>query len=182
MPVSAEDIVKFWFEEIDKSIWFNSTPEFDTYLRDRFQDMVQAALNDQLSSWKETPEGCLALVILLDQFPLNIYRGEAESFAGESKSREVAQIAIDRKFDQSLNDEKKAFLYLPFMHSENINDQNLSVSLFEEAGLKNNLRYAKHHRDIIERYGRFPHRNIILDRESSEEETAYLNSGNAFLG
>jgi uncharacterized protein (DUF924 family) len=182
MPVSAEDIIGFWFKEIDKSNWFNSTPEFDAYLRERFQGVVRDALNDRLDSWKETPDGSLALVVVLDQFPLNMYRGEAQSFAGESKSREVARNAIDQNFDQSLTDDKKAFLYMPFMHSENIKDQNLSVTLFEKAGLEKNLRFAEHHREIIKRYGRFPHRNKIIGRESSADEIAYLNSGKAFLG
>lgn len=177
-----QEIIKFWFDEIDSALWFNSTPEFDTVLKDKFEQVVDAALNNEFSSWQTTAEGCLALVIVLDQFPLNIYRGEPKSFAGESISREVARKAIEQKLDQQLEGPKKAFLYLPFMHSENMADQNLSVELFEKAGLKENLRFAKHHRDIVKRFGRFPHRNEILGRENTDDELDYLKSENAFLG
>ena len=178
----AEEIVRFWFSEKVKPLWFNSTVEFDNELRIRFLDVVNAALNDELVDWLQSPSGCLALVIVLDQFPLNIFRGKTESFCGESKSRQVAHHAIEQGFDHNLSNEQKAFLYMPFMHSENLDDQDLSVKLFEKAGLKENLRFAIHHRDIVRRFGRFPHRNKILDRVSSEEELAYLASDEAFHG
>ncbi|WP_455374842.1 DUF924 family protein [Kaarinaea lacus] len=182
MTVTPEDIIKFWFEEIDRKIWFNSTPEFDDHLRDRFEQVYLAALNNELKDWENSPVGCLALVIVLDQFPLNMYRGKAESFSGEIKSRSVAQWAIEKHFDEQLNSDQKAFLYMPFMHSENPEDQDLSVSLYEKAGLENNLRFARHHRDIVRKYGRFPHRNKILGRKSTQAEIAYLDSDEAFRG
>lgn len=182
MTKSPEDIIDFWFREIDPKIWFNSTAEFDGQLKSRFEQVYTAAIHNELNDWEKSPQGSVALVIVLDQFPLNMYRGQPESFAGENKSREVARRAVENGFDQELPDEQKAFLYLPFMHSENLEDQDLSVTLFEKAGLEYNLRYARHHREIVKQYGRFPHRNKILGRESTQAEIAYLNSKEAFLG
>ena len=182
MQYSAKDIIEFWFSEIDKSLWFNSTPQFDLLLKNKFHDIYISALNNELPAWKDSPEGCLALVIILDQFPLNMFRGKPESFVGEEKSRDIAQHALANNYDESLSGPQKAFLYMPFMHSESLPDQDLSVTLFEKADLQENLRFAKHHREIVKRFGRFPHRNKILDRESTEAEVDYLNSGKAFLG
>jgi len=179
---SAQSVLEFWFSESTRPRWFNSTNRFDRELTERFLDVWKSAAAGELSGWGETAEGSLALVIVLDQFPLNMFRGEAESFVTESASRDVAAAAIDRKFDEQLNDEQKAFLYLPFMHSESLEDQDRSVALFESAGLNDNLKWAKHHRDIVRRFGRFPHRNAVLGRENSPEEAAYLDSNEAFLG
>ena len=111
-----------------------------------------------------------------------MYRNLPQSFSGEKKAREIARYAIERHYDQYINGEQKAFLYIPFMHSESLDDQDLGVSLYDKAGLKENLRYAIHHRDIVRRFGRFPHRNAILNRPSSREELTYLSSENAFQG
>jgi len=180
--MSPDDVLEFWFSEIDSKNWFNSTPEFDAQLKARFESVYLSAIENELKDWEATPKGCLALVIVLDQFPLNMYRGQARSFDGESKSREVARHAIEKIFDKEIPKEQLAFLYLPFMHSEDLDDQNQSVQLYENAGLRQNLRYAIHHREIVRKYGRFPHRNKILGRESTEAEIAYLNSDEAFLG
>ena len=163
-------------------MWFNSTPEFDTELRDRFESVWQHAAAGKLDGWAETPEGALALVIVLDQFPLNMYRGDALCFSTEAKSRDIATLAIERSYDAQLTEDQKAFLYMPFMHSENLQDQDKAVELFTAMELDENLKYVKHHRKIIRNYGRFPHRNAILGRTSTAEETAYLESENAFLG
>ena len=130
----------------------------------------------------ETARGCLALVIILDQFPLNMFRGEARSFATEARSREVARRAIEKGFDKELPVEQCAFLYMPFMHSEDLADQKLGLELFNQPGLESNLRFARHHHAIIETYGRFPHRNKALGRSNTEAETEYLNSKEAFTG
>ena len=182
MQNTSEEIINFWFKEIDNKLWFNSTLELDELIKQRFESIYHAALSDKLAEWEKIPQGSLALVIVLDQFPLNMYRGKRESFAGERKAIEVTKNAIKLGFDQNLSDKEKAFLYLPLMHSEDLADQDLSVELFEKAGLEHNLRYAKHHREIIRKYGRFPHRNKILDRESTTEEIEYLDSEEAFLG
>jgi len=177
-----DGILTLWFSERVKPLWYNSTPEFDKELREKYLDTYQAALNGELSIWEETPQGALALVICLDQFPLNMFRNKAESFAGEAPSRQVAAKAIEKGFDQILDDEQKAFLYLPYMHSEELADQDRVLELFSKAGLKDNLKWASHHRNIVKRFGRFPHRNAILGRQSTPEETAYLQSDEAFTG
>ena len=176
------EIVTFWFSEPVKKLWFNSTPEFDAELQQKYLHLVERAEQGALDDWAEQAHGALALVIILDQFPLNIFRQHPRSFATEAKARQIADRAIDNGLDQFLSGEQKAFLYLPFMHSENLHDQDKSVELFEKSGLTENLRYAEHHRELIRRFGRFPHRNQILNRESTAEETEYLNSKEAFLG
>ena len=182
MIVSPQDVLALWFSERAKPLWFNSTPEFDFELRERFEDTLGAATRGELDDWARSPEGALALVILLDQFPLNMYRGHPEAFASEAASRRIAAAAIERGFDQGMSDTQRAFLYLPFMHSEQLADQDRSVALFEQAGLTDNLKWAKHHREIVRRFGRFPHRNTILGRDSTPEELTYLNSDDAFKG
>jgi uncharacterized protein (DUF924 family) len=179
---SAAQIVDFWFSDAVSKRWFRSTKAFDDELRDRFEATVQAALRGELDDWLSSSTGVLALVILLDQLPLNIYRGTAESFAGEARSREAATVAIEHGWDQQLPSQQRAFLYLPFMHSEAVADQDRAVALFHAAGLEGNLRWAKHHREIVRRFGRFPHRNRILGRESTAEEEAWLASDEAFRG
>ena len=175
-------IVDFWFSDAVKKLWFNSTPEFDASLRDQYQSIWKQAADGDLDHWMDTAEGCLALVILLDQFPLNMFRGEARCFSTEAKSRAVAQTAIDQGFDETLSMEQRAFLYMPFMHSEHLDDQKTALRLFDQPGLEGNLRFARHHHGIVEQFGRFPHRNEILGRESSAAEIEYLNSKEAFTG
>jgi len=180
--VTAHELIDFWFSKPARERWFDSTPEFDRQVRERFLSTYEAAAAGELDHWQQTPAGALALVIALDQFPLNMFRGEARSFDTEARSREVAAAAIEQGLDEPLEDEQKAFLYLPFMHSESLADQDRSVALFEAAGLTDNLKWAYHHRDIVRRFGRFPHRNAILGRQSTAEEQAYLNSDEAFTG
>ena len=174
------DIIEFWFSEDVSKLWFKSTPGFDQELRESYLEAWQQAKNGELDHWKETAAGCLALVILLDQFPLNMFRDHAERYSTEAQSRDVARHAIERGFDGSLDAEKKAFLYMPFMHSEVLADQQLALELFDQPGLESNLRFARHHHDIIARFGRFPHRNKALGRENTEAEIEYLNSEEAF--
>lgn len=179
---TAQALVDFWFSPEVAKRWFNSTPAFDDELRERYRESHLAASRGALDEWQETALGALALVILFDQIPLNIYRGKAQSFATEARARAVAQQAIARGFDAQLTDAQKAFMYLPFMHSENLEDQDTSIQLFTRAGLDNNLRFAKHHREIVHRFGRFPHRNAILGRQSTDEEIAWLAGKDAFKG
>jgi len=177
-----QDIIAFWFDKKTRPLWFKSTAEFDLNLREKYFDVYNAAQNLELVSWQQTANGALALVIVLDQFPLNMFRGLAKSFATEALSRDVAREAIRKGLDTQLSAEEKAFLYMPFMHSEDINDQEASLNLFNQPGLENNLRFAEHHHNIIKQFGRFPHRNKILGRKNSEAELNYLNSKEAFLG
>lgn len=182
IPAHSDELISFWFSEPISKRWFNSTPDFDNELRERYAELYAQAAQGQLDAWQASAHGALALVILLDQIPLNIFRGLAQSFATEAQARDVADCAIGRGFDQQLGDTQKAFLYMPFMHSEDLADQERSVALYSAAGLDSNLRFARHHRELIRRFGRFPHRNAILGRVSTAEEIAYLNSKEAFHG
>ena len=177
-----QEILDFWFSDEVRKLWFKSTPEFDALLRERFEALCARAQQGELDGWLQSAAGCLALVIVLDQFPLNMFRGQAQSFASEAQSREVARLAIDKGFDRDLDHRSRAFLYMPFMHSEVFADQQLALQLFAQPGLEDNLRFARHHHDIVEKFGRFPHRNTALGRESSESEIEYLNSKEAFSG
>ena len=177
-----QEILDFWFSDEVRKLWFNSTAEFDALLRERYLSLWQQASRGELNHWMQTPEGCLALVIILDQFPLNMFRGEAQSFASEAQSRDVAQTAIQHNFDRALADQQRAFLYMPYMHSEALADQKRALELFDQPGLEGNLRFARHHHDIVEKFGRFPHRNKALGRKSSAAEIEYLNSKEAFTG
>lgn len=176
------EILEFWFSDRVKALWFNSTPVFDDEIRERFEGVYQQAKAGQLDAWRDNADGALALCIVLDQFPLNMYRGRPESFATDTVARAVAKSAIDSEFDEAVNADQRAFYYLPFMHSENLDEQNYSVTLFERARLTENLPYAKHHREIVKRFGRFPHRNAILNRVSTPQEQAYLASPEGYKG
>jgi uncharacterized protein (DUF924 family) len=177
-----QQIIDFWFADKVRKLWFNSTAEFDRLLCERFEELMEQAARGELDHWMESAEGCLALVIVLDQFPLNMFRGNAQSFATEARSRDVARVAIAKGFDQAFAAEQQAFLYMPFMHSEDLADQELALELFAQPGMESNLRFARHHHEIVESYGRFPHRNAVLGRTSTAAEIKYLNSKEAFTG
>jgi uncharacterized protein (DUF924 family) len=177
-----QKIIDFWFADDVRKLWFNSTAKFDRSLRERFEDILKQADQGELDHWMETAAGCLALVIILDQFPLNMFRGNAQSFATEARSRDVARVAIVKGFDKALPAEQQAFLYMPFMHSEAIADQEQALELFAKPGMESNLRFSRHHHAIVETYGRFPHRNSVLGRTSTAAEIEYLNSREAFNG
>ena len=174
------DIIEFWFSPRVKKLWFKSTAEFDRELREKYLDTWQQAKNGELDHWRDSAAGCLALVIVFDQFPLNMFRHDAERYSTEARSREVARHAIEAGFDSALEADQKAFLYMPFMHSEDLADQRLALELYQQPGLESNLRFARHHHDVVARFGRFPHRNEALGRQSTEAEIEYLNSKEAF--
>ncbi len=175
-------LLDFWYSAEMRPRWFDSTPELDERIRIRFEPLWQLAAAGGLDHWQDTPEGALALIIVLDQLPLNMYRGRPEAFATEQRAVAVAKQAVARGFDTLIPKERLMFLYLPLMHSEHLDDQDLSVQLFAAAGLADNLRFAEHHRGIVRRFGRFPHRNAILSRTSTQEELDYLASPQAFKG
>ncbi len=180
--ITPQSILEFWFSERVRPLWFRSTPEFDEEVRERFEAAWQAGRDGRLAEWEQSADGALALVIVLDQFPLNMYRERGISFSTEAAAREVAGRAIERGFDQGLDEAGRSFLYLPYMHSEELADQDRAVALYEAAGMSNNLRFARHHRDIVRRFGRFPHRNDALGRECTAEEREWLQSKEAFHG
>ena len=178
----AQEILDFWFSDQSRKLWFNSTEQFDRLLCERYLATWQQASRGELDHWQQSAGGCLALAIVLDQFPLNMFRDNAQCFSTEAQSRDVARVAIERGFDSQLTMEQRAFLYMPFMHSESLADQELALNLFDQPGLEGNLRFARHHCDIVKKYGRFPHRNKILGRESTAAEIEYLSSKEAFTG
>ncbi|WP_020396052.1 DUF924 family protein [Thiolinea disciformis] len=180
--MTPNTILDFWYSEPMNQHWFNSTPAIDHQLRQQFESLWEHAHHHALDDWQVTPEGCLALCIILDQFPLNMFRGNKKAYSTEQQAVQVTKQAVERGFDKQLAAERVAFLYLPLMHSENLTDQALSVQLFEAAGLANNAKFARHHQEIIQRFGRFPHRNEALGRISTPEELEYLNSKEAFKG
>ena len=180
--MNPSEIIDFWFTQSMQQYWFSSTPEIDAEIRDKYEEVWKQAKSNDYDEWVKTPDGCLALAIIFDQFPLNMYRGKPESFQTEQKAVEVSLLAIAKNFVNEIEKEKLSFLLMPLMHSEDINHQNLSVKLFKKHGLVENLEFAEHHRKIIEQFGRFPHRNEILGRKSTKLEKEYLNSKNAFKG
>ena len=180
---NPNDLLEYWFSAEMKPHWFNSSTETDAELKDRYEKLWSMASVNVFDHWQEAAKGALALVILLDQIPLNIFRGQAKSFATERKALSVSSIAIDNKLDQQLLEAEKAFLYMPFMHSEDIDDQDDSVRLFDTLqNMPEAIQFAHHHRDIIQRFDRFPHRNKILDRVDTLDEIEYLESNEAFKG
>lgn len=179
---SWQDVLEFWFSETGRVCWFNSTPQLDAQIRERFAALWETARNGAYDAWQDDAESCLALTIVLDQFPLNMFRGTSLAFASENQALAAAGVAVARGDQRSLPGERAFFLFLPFMHSENLADQDRCVALFEETGLTDGLRWARHHRELIRRFGRFPHRNALLGRDSTPEEIAYLDSPGAFTG
>jgi len=169
-----DDVLEFWFHDDTRARWFDPIPEFDQTVRKRFAELFARAATGQLGHWEETAEGCLALCILLDQMPRNMFRGTARAFATDERALRVAERAIERGLDRDLPAEQQQFLYMPFMHSERLANQLRALALFESAHLIEGRRFAEEHVEVIRRFGRFPHRNPILGRESTPEEEAYL--------
>ena len=171
-----EDVTAFW-RAAGRRKWFRKDAAFDREITARFLAVHEAAAAGRLSEWEATPQGALALLLLLDQFPRNMFRGSARAFATDPLARAVAERAIAHGFDASVAGAERAFLYLPFMHSENPADQERSLALWRQAGDDKNRKYAEIHADIIRRFGRFPHRNAVLGRATTPQEQAFLDAG-----
>jgi uncharacterized protein (DUF924 family) len=178
--ITPSDVLDYWFSEKSKQFWFASTPQVDNEIKVRFESVWEKAAEGEYSQWRETADGSVALIVILDQLPLNMFRSDPKGFQTENMAVEVALNAINNGFDEELNDERLLFLFMPLMHSENIDHQNLQVYLFDKYNF--NLEFSKHHRDLVKKFGRFPHRNEILGRMSTMEELDYLLSDNAFKG
>ncbi len=173
---SPDDILSFWRQAgYDK--WFNKDEAFDVAIRERFLATHEAAAAGRLNDWQKTPDGALALIILLDQFPRNMFRGSPRSWATDPIARDVTKHALAEGFDEQVPAELKTFFYLPLMHSEKIDDQQQCVELYKALGDENSLKYAELHEEIIRRFGRFPHRNPVLGRKTTPEEQAFLDDG-----
>jgi len=182
---SVDEILEFWFGAEDddlsqaESRWFIPNPEFDRLCTERFLDVYEDAARGLLDDWRSEPRSCLALVLLLDQFPRNMFRDTPRAFATDAKARDIARHAIGARFDRALSTAERMFLYLPFEHSENLDDQFESVRLTRALALEDPridaLKYAEQHLEIIRRFGRFPARNAALGRQSTDQELAFLN-------
>jgi uncharacterized protein (DUF924 family) len=174
-PVTSADVVSFW-QEAGKPMWFAKDANFDRSFRERFLSAHEAATRGELNDWAATPNGALALLILLDQFPRNAFRGTPRVYASDAQAYEIARRAVTAGYDQQVCRELRAFFYLPFCHSEDLADQERAVALMRELGGEA-AQAAEQHRDIIRRFGRFPHRNPILGRAMTAEEQEYLDQG-----
>lgn len=171
-----EEIYLFW-KDAGPDKWFNADPAFDEQIRARFLETYEAGMRGELDHWERSAYGAFALVILLDQFPRNMFRGTPQAFASDEKAKQIADRAIAAGRDKAIDAEVHTFLYMPFMHSEALADQERCVALMARSGTQENIKYAEIHRDAIARFGRFPHRNEILGRKSTPEEIAYLKDG-----
>ncbi|MEZ5670464.1 MAG: DUF924 family protein [Alphaproteobacteria bacterium] len=167
-------VLDFWFGELTHEDWFRGGARVDRMVADRFAGPAADAAAGRLDHWADTADGALALVLLLDQFPRNLHRDSAGAFAQDAKARAVADAALARGFDRAVAAARRPFLYLPFEHSEALADQDRSVALFAAHGDAEMLDYAERHRAVIARFGRFPHRNPVLGRTPTAEDTAYL--------
>ena len=175
-PIVPSDVLAFW-RAAGPDKWFEKDPAFDAEVAARFAGLWRTAAEGGLAPWEETPEGALALVIVLDQFPRNMFRGEARTYSTDAAARDVADRALARGFDQQVAPPERQFFYLPFMHSENLADQERCLELARDYGDDGFTKYAEHHAAIIRRFGRFPHRNALLGRATSSEEQAFLDGG-----
>ena len=181
----AEGVLHFWFDELTRADWFNRSDALDQVIQKRFKDLhAELTALTPHASWMSARQS-LAAVIVFDQFPRNMFRGTAQAFASDSLALQIARDAIAQGHDEALGDALavtgRLFMYLPFEHSEDLADQDLAVALISKLGDDEFTRYAIAHRDIIVRFGRFPHRNKVLGRPSTAEETAFLTQpGSSF--
>ena len=180
MTAKPQDVLSFW-TAAGPSKWFAKSDAFDDAIRLKFEPVHLAAARGKYDAWAEQAEGALALLILLDQFPRNLYRGGGHAFATDGKARAIAAAAIAAGHDKSVAPELRPFFYLPYEHSESLADQETSIGLFEgllkDTGDADSLKWAIAHRDIIARFGRFPHRNAALGRATTAAEQAFLDEG-----
>jgi len=182
MMTSDQDIIDFWFSERVRKMWWGKDEAFDEEIRTRFADVHQQAAANELSAWRQTPEGRLAEIIVLDQFPRNMFRDQAAAFATDEQARQCTREAVAAGADLALAVQLRTFMYMPLMHSESAADHEQAVQLFSsDPGLKNILNFELKHKAIIDRFGRYPHRNEILGRTSTAEEEAFLQQpGSSF--
>lgn len=169
-------VLDFWWEA-GRSAWFTRSDAFDAEIRSHFVPLMDDAASGALDHWQETPHGALALLLLLDQFPRNVYRQDWRAFASDAKAQKIATAAVERGFDKAFPKEARAFFYLPFEHAEDMALQERSVDLFRSLADREFYLYALIHLDVIRRFGRFPHRNAVLERQTTEAEAAYLADG-----
>lgn len=170
-----DEVIHFWFEEIDNKLWWEKNTDFDNVISSRFTQLHQQAIAGELYAWRETALGALAEIILLDQFSRNMFRNSAQSFRYDGQALVLAQSAIARGLDKALTAVQRSFLYLPYMHSESLLIHEQAELLYKENGISANLEFELKHKYIIEKFGRYPHRNAILKRTSTDNELSFLN-------
>ncbi len=177
----AEEVLSFWFSERVKPLWFKKSAEFDREIKQRFLEIYQLATTSALNDWRNNYRQILALIIVLDQFPRNMFRNTPQAFATDSQAVELTNYAVEQNYQQDLSIDQQVFLYMPLMHSENKSDQAKCVKLFADLGKEDNLQFALRHQEVIDRFGRFPHRNQILGRDSTPAEQEFLTQpGSSF--
>jgi uncharacterized protein (DUF924 family) len=174
--IIPSDVIAFW-REAGPDRWFNKDTAFDDQIRERFLALHESAAAGELSNWETSADGALALLLLLDQFPRNMFRGQARTFATDPLAREITAGALVRGFDAQMGPDMRSFFYLPFEHSEDMADQERALMLYKASGDAENLKWAELHADIIRRFGRFPHRNALLGRATTPAEQAFLDAG-----
>jgi uncharacterized protein (DUF924 family) len=178
---AVDDIVRFWFEELTPEDWYKADAKRDAEVRRRFGPLYENLSVGVPQDWLDTPKGWLAAILVLDQFPRNMFRGDSRAFATDAEALALAKQAIAKSVDMRLQPDQRAFIYLPFQHSEGRADQARSLELFTALGNPNNLDFALRHKAIVDRFGRFPHRNAVLGRASTEEELVFLKEpGSSF--
>lgn len=174
-----QQVLAFWFEQVDPAQWWQKDDEFDQLIIRQFSLLHQQAIQCELCEWRITPQGRLAEVIVLDQFSRNMFRGLPESFAYDSLALALSQEAIAAGDDVQLTPMERTFLYMPFMHSESLAIHNIAIDLFKNNGIESNINFEISHKKIIEKFGRYPHRNDILGRQSTAKEKAFLSQPNS---
>ena len=169
-----DDILSFWFTELSPEEWFHGGAAVDQVIRDRFVAVHQAVAAGECWEWRDTPTGVLAEIIVLDQFSRNIYRGKADAFGCDGQALLLAQVAVGRGYDAQVSEIERPFFYLPYMHSESAVIHTEALRLFTALGSEEHLKFEHIHKDIIDRFGRYPHRNAVLGRTSTAAEEAFL--------
>jgi len=169
-----QEILKFWFEEIEESKWWIKDTELDQLIIEKYSAIHRSAVRCELYEWRKFPEGRLAEIIVLDQFSRNMFRDSPLAFANDSLALALSQEAIAIGADESVDSTKRSFFYLPLMHSESREIHEIALALYQKGGNKLNIEFELKHKSIIDRFGRYPHRNIVLGRESTEEEIEFL--------
>lgn len=175
-----QQILNFWFKELQAHQWWKKDEALDMLIKEKFLNIHTQAINGELWNWRTTAEGSLAEIIIIDQFSRNIYRNQPEAFLYDGMALILAQNAIFRQLDKQLIPLQRSFLYLPYMHSESIKIHGEAVGLYKSLGLESNYLFELQHKAIIEQFGRYPHRNKILDRNSTDDEITFLETNSGF--
>lgn len=177
---TPDDVLHFWFSDEARPHWFAKNDTFDAEIRRKFAVLYEHVRDGAHADWKDSPRGLLALIITLDQFPRNMFRGSPQAFASDDLALTLAELGIAKGFNVRLSPQERMFMYMPLQHAEKIDVQEQAVARFAELDMPESLDYALQHRDIIARFGRFPHRNAVLGRTNSPEETEFLKTHTGF--